>query len=98
MSVPVFLNAAAQLGDTAYGFVSEDDRKFDGELASPKVNIGAADACHLGANEHRAGFYFSGQRILDATEGRFESVEDRGAACGGEGISDHGVGFSVSLT
>jgi hypothetical protein len=48
--------AGAELFDRADGFVPEDDGQLDGEFAFPEVNVGAADAGHLGADESGAWF------------------------------------------
>ena len=55
---PVVREAGAELLDHADGFVAEDDGELDGEFAFPEMNVGAADAGHLGAD--KSGSWFEG--------------------------------------
>lgn len=75
LAVPVACETGAELFDAADGFVAENHGKIDLQLAFPKVDIGATDAGHLGADEGCARFNVR-QRKFAQGERAFELFED----------------------
>src|SRR5882762_2270450 len=55
VSGPVAFQSFTESLDTADGLVPKDNRQRNRELPFPEVNVRAADAGHLGANQRRDG-------------------------------------------
>ena len=91
LSGPVAFESLAESLDATDGFVPHDDGQRDGQLAFPQMHIGAADAGHLGAHEHGAGFELFRHGKLAEFERRMERGEDGGSGGG------HRAGVPLSL-
>lgn len=84
LAIPIRLHAVAELFDAAHSLVAENDRQRNRQLAFPQMHVGATDARHLGAHQHRARLRPRGQRIVAELQRGFEAFENGGAG------GDHG--------
>jgi len=99
MAGPVALDSFSELFDAANRFVTENDRQRDGELPFPEVNIRAADAGHLRANQCRACLELVRQREFCTAQRRVELFEDGSFGVRHETgtLSGRGLTFNAEL-
>ena len=84
---PVAFQSFTESLDTADGFVPRNDWQRDRKLALPQMNIRAADAGHLSANQCRAGFELGRQWKFAQRERRIK-LREHGSFGAGHNVGD----------
>ena len=73
---PILFHSVPERFDASDSFMAKYDRKGDGQLTFPQMNVGAANAGHFRANQSGARLKMRRQRIFPNFQWPLEFLQD----------------------